>query len=150
MKIISETEQNNAMSHPFRHWLFAEDSTEGLDWFRIKGGYTGQYRYYSAYYYKYYEVDCFLLTLNTGDEVTFTLHKGEYAGTGGMVADVMEWTDRDTKVQSHAFVRSGDDFTYRKSTMMGTVLGTYLKITMPDDLIKFGPYNYEVEIKIRR
>lgn len=150
MKIIYEKEQNNATSHPFRHWLFAEDSTEGLDWFRIRGDYSGQYRFYSAAFYKYYEIDCFLLTLNSGDMVTFTLLKGQYAGTGGMTADVLEWTNNDNKVMSHAFVRSGDSFTYRRTSSMGTVLGTYLKITMPDDLINHGPYSYEVEIRIHR
>ena len=55
--------------------------------------------------------------------------------------------DRD--IPCHEFTGSGNSFVYKKSTT-GTVYGPYLTVTMWEDLINYGPYNYEVEIRINR
>jgi hypothetical protein len=154
---IFEHERNNenianTLSYDTHYWD-AEELTEDLDWYSIQGGYSGSYAIYAAAAYKSYEADCFLIGLEEGDRVNFSLINGEMGGLWAMEVEVLEFgaytNGNDRELISHTFSGSSDSFTYDKSNT-GTVFGTYLKVVMWDDLINTGPYNYEIEISIDR
>jgi fibronectin type 3 domain-containing protein len=157
VKVLFEQELNNedcgtSLNYDTHYWD-AETTTEELDWFRIKGGYTGQYSIYSAASYRNYEADCFVVELERGDRVEFSLISGDMNGLWSMSAKVMEYgqysTGNDREVQMHEFYTGNNTYEYRPSST-GSVFGVYLQVSMWDDLINFGPYNYEVEFKIIR
>ncbi len=157
MKTVYESERNNENTSTTltydTHYYDAEESTEELDWFRVKGGYSGAYSIYSSYSYRNYDADCFLIYLEDGDGVQFSLISGNMNDLWSMTVSVIEYghysSGNDREVQCHEFTAASTYFTYDKSNT-GTVSGTYLKISMWEDLVNYGPYNYEVEIKIIR
>jgi len=135
------------------HWYDAEQLTSDLDWFSVKGGYSGAYSIYSSASYKNFDADCFRLWLDDGDRVEFDLVQGTMSGLWSMSVEVVEYgkssTGNDREVLCHTFSADGDSFVYDASNT-GTVMGCYLKISMWEDLVNTGPYNYEVGIRIVR
>ena len=157
MKTVYENERNNENASTTllydTHYYDAEETTEELDWFRVKGSYSGAYSIYSAYSYRNFDADCFLIYLEDGDGIQFDMISGNMSGIYSMSVSVIEYgkytTGNDREVLCHEYSYTSGYFKYNKSNT-GTVYGTYLKISMWEDLVNYGPYNYEVEIKIFR
>lgn len=151
-KIIYESERNNSSDVNSltydTDYYGAESVTIGLDKFRIKGGYNGQYSMYNAYYYKNIERDCFKLDLSVRDEVCFRLISGDMGGLWEMNVSVHYlYGASSTDGQLYSFRSPSDNYTFLTSQSYS---GIYLSIGMWDDLINYGPYNYEIEITIIR
>lgn len=155
-KIIYETERNNeniTSSLQFdTHYYDAEDVTYDLDSYRIKGGYSA-YSIYSAGSYKNYEADCFNLNLKNGDMVEFELITGNMADLWSMSVSLHVYTKSSSGNYSdgkiYSFKSPTDTYTFNY-TGSNTLVGVYLDISMWEDLINSGPYNYEIEITIKR
>ncbi|MFC2099001.1 Ig-like domain-containing protein [Bacteroidota bacterium] len=156
-KTINESEINNqnitnTLSYSTHYWE-AEKVTFGLDKFKIKGGYSGSYAIYSSGYYKSYEADCFRLDIEKGDVIEFRLISGKISGLWDMkvgINNYYKYTSGNTgDGEEYKFTSSTDSYTYRGPSI-GELQGTYLNITMWEDLVNYGPYNYEIEITITR
>jgi hypothetical protein len=156
-KEIYESEPNNADIQTTltynTHYYDADKRTDLLDWFSISGAYNGANSIYSSGFYKNYDSDCYLIDLEDGDEVSYTLEKGNMSGLWSMEVSVVEYgrysTGGNREITCHSFSGSNESFSYIESSF-GTVTGTYLRITMWEDLANTGPYNYRVGIKITR
>ena len=156
-RTIWETERNNANVSTTltynTHYYNAERVTEELDWFRLRGGYSGAYSIYSSGWYRSFDADCFRIYLEGGERIEFNMISGDMSGMYSMMVRVVEFgkssTGSDREVVCHDFTSTSGSFTYNKS-QFGTVTGAYVNVFMWEDLINYGPYNYEVEIRIIR
>ncbi len=156
-KTITETERNNAniqntLSYS-THYYGAEDVTYGLDKFRIKGNYSGTYSIYSAGSYKNYEADCFEIDIDKGDWIEFKMISGQMSGLWAMTVSIRNYYKYTSgnygDGAEHTFSSTYGSYTYNGPSI-GTKAGTYITITMWEDLINYGPYSYEIEITIVR
>ena len=156
-KTINETERNNAniqntLSYT-THYYSAEDVTYGLDKFRIKGNYSGTYRIYSSGYYKNFEADCFEIDIDKGDVIEFKMISGQMSGLWAMTVGIYNYYKYSSgnygDGAEYTFSSTSGFYTYTGPTI-GTKVGTYLNVTMWEDLINYGPYSYEIEITITR
>lgn len=153
---IRETERNNANTRNSlsfdTHYYGAEDITYGMDKFRIKGGYSGSYSIYSAASYKNFEADCFEIDIGKGDTLQFKLISGNMSGLWGMSVAVRNYykytTGGNGDGEEHRFT-NGESYIY-KGPSIGTAVGAYICVSMWEDLINYGAYNYEIEITIKR
>ena len=156
-KTIYESERNNEnVSSTLQyntHYWDAEDVTLYLDKYRIKGSYSGAYRIYSAASYKNFDADCFNLDLENGDIVEFKLISGNMSGLWSMGVGLRVYVKSTSGNYSdgkiYSFNSPSDSYTFNHTTS-GTLMGVYLDISMWEDLINYGPYNYEIEITIKR
>ena len=156
-KTIYETERNNQnVSSTLgytTHYYSAEDITYDLDKYRIKGSYSGSYSIYSAASYKDFDADCFQLDLENGDIVEFKLISGNMSDLWSMKVGLniyQKYTSgsySDGEIYSFSAPSDACTFSYTGS---GTLIGVYLDISMWEDLVNYGPYNYEIEITIIR
>jgi hypothetical protein len=133
------------------NWSYYRDrSTSNKEYFIINGGYTGAYAGYNAASYKNYDWDLFDLSIDKNDEVTVQVLSGTTSGLWGMSLSIVMDMVGGTTLGTTPTV-SGS--TYKWTILYNaneTLSDAYLMVSMPDNLINTGPYNYQLKVTITK
>ena len=149
---INEKERNGpSTSLTTMNWSYYRDySTSNKAYFIINGGYTGAYAGYNAASYKNYDWDLFDLSIDKNDEVTVEVLQGTKSGLWGMSLSITLDMADGTSVGTTPTI-SGSTYkwaiTYNANQ---NISDAYLMVSMPNDLINSGPYNYQLKVTINK
>jgi len=129
---------------------YREHSTESMQYFTIYGAYSGAYAGYNAASYKNYDWDIFGLSLEKNDELIIQVLQGNTSGLWGMSLSItLHMTDGSDLGNKPTI--SGNTYTWNiLYNANETVSYSYLTVSMPDNLINTGPYNYSLKVTINR
>lgn len=134
---------------------YMEHTTANKEVLIINGGYTGSYAGYNAVYYKNYDWDLFELTFDNNDIIKIEVLQGATTGLWKMELSLslhMASSGGGESPQSAGNPTiSGNSYTW--NILYGgasTLLHSYLMVSMPDNLINTGPYNYQIKVTITR
>jgi hypothetical protein len=149
---INEKERNGpSTTLTTVNWSYYRDySTSNKTYFIINGGYTGAYAGYNAASYKNYDWDLFDLAIDKNDEVTVEVLQGTTSGLWGMSLSITLDMVGGTSVGTKPTI-SGS--TYKWTIICNaneSVSDAYLMVSMPNDLINTGPYNYQLKVTINK
>ncbi len=133
---------------------YMDENTADKELLIINGGYSGTYAGYNAASYKYYDWDLFELTFDNNDVVKIEVLEGSTSGLLGMdlrLTMIVSSGGGESVLGAGNPVISGSIFTWNISYSAAYNLKrAYLMVSMPDDLINTGPYNYQLRITITR
>jgi fibronectin type 3 domain-containing protein len=148
---INESERNGPETTlTTLDWCYyREHSTEGKECIIIDGNYSGAYAGYNAYLYKNYDWDIFGLDWQNVMQVKVEVLHGTIGGLWGMEFDLGVCNSYNHDMQSPASSISGTTYIWDTSPASNT-LHMYLLVSMPDDLINYGPYNYSIRVTLTK
>ncbi len=129
LDVYTEVENNGPMSWASgSDWYYGGDSVLGVDYFEVKGGYSGSYQIYNPAVYKNFDYDVFKISLSKGNSITFTKNSGNM-GSGGLAVSI-NWLDSWGLLGGHAFASGGETYTPVFDAGV-TISHAYIEVDIP-------------------